>query len=71
MRYLRWIGTVVALGIAGWVSVSLLGEAYGAGPPYYDRTTNMDKWVSPWPTLLIVDLVALSISGALMLRHRR
>lgn len=71
MRYLRWIGTAAALGVAAWLSISWLEEAYGAGPPYYDRTTNMDKWVNPWPTLLIVDMIALLIAGALMLRHRR
>ncbi len=34
---------------AGWIIYLALNEAYGAGPPYYAMTTNMDKWSSPWP----------------------
>lgn len=65
MRALRWIiaGSVVAAAV--WVSVDLLNEAYGAGPPYYGRTTNMDKWVSPWPVLLLVDGLAAAVLIAL------
>lgn len=41
-----------------------LKEAYGKGPPpYYSRTTNMDKWTNPIPVLLVIDTVtALAIS---------
>lgn len=40
-------------------------EYYGDGPPYYGRTTNMDKWQSPAADLatscgaLLLSLVAL------------
>lgn len=32
-----------------------LNEAYGNGPPYYARTTNMDKWTDPLPVLAAID----------------
>ncbi len=35
-----------------------LHEAYGSGPPYYSRTTNMDKWTSPIPVLGVLDVLA-------------
>lgn len=37
---------------------TLLEEAYGSGPPYYGRTTNMDKWTSPVGALITIDAVA-------------
>lgn len=29
--------------VTAWINFSALSEAYGSGPPYYSRTTNMDK----------------------------
>ena len=46
-----------ALAVLGWINYDLLTEAYGSGPPHYGRTANMDKWSSPFPGLLIFDLV--------------
>ncbi|WP_322092383.1 hypothetical protein [Paraburkholderia bannensis] len=41
-----------------------LNEVYGNGPPYYSRTTNMDKWSNPIPVLGVLDvLVVLAIAG--------
>lgn len=40
-----------------WLDVTHVTEAYGAGPPYYGRTANMDKWENPVPELLVIDLV--------------
>lgn len=37
-------------------------QAYGAGAPYYFRTTNLDKWVDPVPYLILVDLIVLGIA---------
>ena len=51
---------VVLLGI--W-NVLGLQEAFGSGPPYYARTTNMDKWVNPLPMLATVDLAALALAA--------
>jgi hypothetical protein len=61
MRMLRWITAGAAAVAATWVSVDLLQEAYGAGPPHYGRTANMDKWTSPWPVVLAVDGAALAV----------
>ncbi|MBY4833314.1 hypothetical protein [Burkholderia dolosa] len=50
-----------------------LQDAYGDGPPYYARTTNMDKWTNPLPTLEIIDgatLVAIA-AYCVWIRRRR
>jgi ABC-type multidrug transport system permease subunit len=43
---------------AAWINYTNLNEAFGSGPPYYGRTTNMDKWTNPIPTLMLIDIVA-------------
>jgi hypothetical protein len=61
---LAWSIAVLVAATAIWFNYIYLTEAYGSGPPYYGRTTNMDKWTSPVPTLLVVDLiVALLLAG--------
>ncbi len=62
MRALRWIVAIIALGGAAWISAGLLAEAYGAGPPYYGRTVNMDKWTSPWPVVGASVVIASAIA---------
>jgi hypothetical protein len=62
------------VGFLAWQTYDIIGEAYGPGPPYYGRTTSMDKWTDPMPGLAAVDLVGLGIAGALLyvgLRSRR
>ena len=36
-------------------------EYYSDGPPYYGRTTNMDKWESPVMGLVIADAIHLAL----------
>lgn len=36
-------------------------EAYGSGPPYYSRTTNIDKWQDPLTILLVIDVLMVAI----------
>lgn len=48
--------------VTAWINFSVLYEAYGSVPPYYSRTTNMDKWVDPLPYLIPVDLIVLGIA---------
>jgi hypothetical protein len=43
----------------GYMNVDSLIGAFGNGPPYYGRTTNMDKWENPLPTLIAIDIAAL------------
>ncbi|MCP4342482.1 MAG: hypothetical protein GY799_27280 [Desulfobulbaceae bacterium] len=52
--------------MAIFVNYESLSEAYGAGPPYYSRTTNMDKWRDPLPEIMIGDLIAIIISFLLI-----
>lgn len=67
----RAIAVMALLGTALWLNVNVLTETYGAGPPYFGRTTNMDKWSSPWPWLGPVDVVAaLAILGIMRPRRR-
>jgi hypothetical protein len=49
-----WVPAALAVVLgAPWI-VDALVDAYGANPPYYSRSTNMDKWTSPWPPILFV-----------------
>ena len=36
-------------------------EYYSDGPPYYGRTTNMDKWESPVMDLVTTDAIHLAL----------
>jgi hypothetical protein len=65
---------VSLLGVVLWVNYTNLVEAYGDGPPYYGRTTNMDKWSDPLPALVVVDLLVLVLIGLILgviIRKRR
>src|SRR5690349_23232101 len=59
---------VLAVATFNWINVS---EAYGGGPPYYSRTTNMDKWTNPLPVLAAVDTLTLIAALALIYLIRR
>lgn len=48
-----------------------LMEAYGGGAPHYARTTNMDKWVDPLPTLYITDSVTVALAAGYLLGTKR
>nr|WP_110384885.1 hypothetical protein [Paraburkholderia silvatlantica] len=50
---------LIFLGLVITFNVINFSEAYGSGPPYYSRTTNMDKWSSPLPLLTVVDAVSV------------
>ena len=57
---------VLVLAVAAFISYEAITEAYGSGPPYYSRTTNMDKWSNPLPALLLGDAAAILVAGLLM-----
>lgn len=44
-----------------YVNIDAIVGGYGDGPPYYSRTTNMDKWESPVPTLVVLDIVSIVV----------
>jgi hypothetical protein len=48
------VGLCIAL-IAGILHVEVYEEFFGRGPPYFGRTTNMDKWSNPVPALAMAD----------------
>jgi hypothetical protein len=59
MNNVRKSQIVLGLTIAIWVLTLTLCtiavvDAYGSGPPYFGRTTNMDKWTSPIPYLAVL-----------------
>jgi hypothetical protein len=62
------IATTVA--VCAWASTRVWDEAYGAGPPYYGRTTNMDKWEDPRSQLLWLNGSGLMLVAALLVAMR-
>lgn len=72
-----WRVSLLALLIAAtvaacaWATVRVLNEAYGGGPPYYGRTTNMDKWQDPSAQLFWVNGTGLAVAAALLIAMRR
>lgn len=74
MTLFRGTGVLVALsllGLAAYINVQSLVEAYGSGPPYFGRTTNMDKWTDPLPGLLMLDALVLLIALVAILQFLR
>jgi hypothetical protein len=65
------VAVLVVVGALLLVHVRLLSEAYGDGAPYYGRTTNMDKWSSPWPALATLDAFAVAALVAWRVGRRR
>lgn len=47
-----------------------LNEFYGSGPPYYSRSTNMDKWADPLPSLIKVNGLFILILIAMFFCRR-
>jgi hypothetical protein len=47
----------------GYMNIEAIAGAFGEGPPYYGRTTNMDKWKNPLPLLGVVDASTVLIVG--------
>lgn len=54
--------SAIVLALAGFITYESLMEAYGAGPPYFSRTENMDKWSDPVWKVFAVDLVLICIA---------
>ena len=71
MRAIAVVGAVVVFVAGVALNWLLLDELYGSGPPYYGRTTNMDKWTSPWPDLAILDAMLLVVVAGLLFYARR
>jgi len=61
---------VLILAVAAFNVMNLM-EAYGGGPPYYARSTNMDKWTNPLPLLGVVDAMTIVVATVLLWLSRR
>lgn len=53
--YAALAASVAIAALVAYINVEALSTAFGEGPPYYGRTTNMDKWTNPIPMLLALD----------------
>ena len=71
LAYLGLIAFIGMLVFVAYVNYDAIVGAFGDGPPYYGRSTNMDKWESPVPTLLVVDTLALAVALVVMRWLRR
>lgn len=60
---LMFVLAILLLAGVAFATYEALAEAYGAGPPYYSRTTNMDKWSDPLPDILFADIIAAAVAG--------
>jgi hypothetical protein len=65
------LSALALLGFVGWLNYEQLNEAYGSGPPYYNRTVHMEKWSNPLPGLLMIDAVCLLVGAAAVQLFRR
>ncbi|MCB5205950.1 Hcp family type VI secretion system effector [Methylovorus mays] len=61
-----WFGLVLLL----IFDLLNLNEFYGNGPPYYSRTTNMDKWIDPLPSLIMINGLFILILLAIFFWRR-
>lgn len=65
ISYLCIASAAMLIAVLAWANYTVIVESYGSGPPYYGRTTNMDKWTDPVPGLLAIDLPGLGLAGGL------
>ena len=60
--YLLIVTCVLLVVFVGYINVDSIIGTFGSGAPYYGRTTNMDKWENPIPTLVAIDVVVLALA---------
>jgi hypothetical protein len=73
-KYLAYLGLFASIGMlafVAYVNYDAIVGAFGDGPPYYGRSTNMDKWESPVPILLIVDALTFAVALTVIRWSRR
>jgi hypothetical protein len=58
--FLKVSGAIIVAVVALFVYTNVT-EYFGDGPPYYGRTTNMDKWENPVPLLLALGIPGLVV----------
>jgi hypothetical protein len=65
LSYACLAAAIALIALLAWINYEVIAESYGSGPPYYGRTTNMDKWTNPMPGLAAIDLPGLVVAGGL------
>ena len=73
-KYLACLGlasTGAMLAFVAYLNYDAIVGAFGDGPPYYGRSTNMDKWQNPVPTLVVIDVLALAVALVVVRWSRR
>jgi hypothetical protein len=63
--YACFAAAIALIAVLAWTNYQVIVEAYGSGPPYYGRTTNMDKWTDPVPGLVTIDLPGVILAAGL------
>lgn len=71
VRIALGVGLLVLVGAIVAFNATNLSEAFGEGPPYYGRTTNLDKWSNPLPVLAGVDAFGVLAIAAYVYFLRR
>jgi hypothetical protein len=72
-RLAGYLALLTLPGLVAAFNFVALSEAFGDGPPYFSRTTNMDKWTNPLPILLAIDTAVLMLTalGLVLIRRLR
>jgi hypothetical protein len=71
VRLFQILFAAAIVAVCGALNDDLLDEAYGAGPPFYGRTVNMDRWEDPLPQLLLVNALGVAGLVGLVMSYRR
>lgn len=59
--YLTLAACVLLVALVAYITIDSIIGNFGDGPPYYGRTTNMDKWEDPVPTLLAINILVAAV----------
>jgi hypothetical protein len=65
------LSAIVVIAVCALHTRATYLEYYGDGPPYYGRTTNMDKWQSPMTELVVSNALGLAWLAAIAFWMRR
>ena len=64
------VSFVIIVATDVYVSYQALSAAFGSGPPYFSRTTNMDKWSDPTSYVALLNLISLTLLAGLYFLRR-
>lgn len=61
IAYVSLAACIMLVLFVAYINVNSIMWNFGDGPPYFGRTTNMDKWENPIPTLLAIDIAVAGV----------